>query len=139
MHMETKIYEYLPDEGRAIREEVFVEEQGFDEEFDEVDARAMHVMAYENGKPIGVCRFFTKDDGAYWIGRFAVLKEYRGLGVGRLIMDKAEEHIKLLGGTVLKLSAQTQAQGFYEKVGFVAEGEVFFEQHCPHREMKKEV
>ena len=46
--METKIYDYLPAEGRAIREEVFLKEQGFEEEFDEIDARAMHVMAYEN-------------------------------------------------------------------------------------------
>ena len=72
--MEYRFYDTLPDEAFQIRREVFVEEQGFRDEFDEDDKRAVHLVVFEEGRPIGTCRFFKKsEDGAgYLIGRIAV-------------------------------------------------------------------
>lgn len=135
--METKMYDYLPEDAKVVRTEVFIKEQGFVEEFDAIDNTAMHLVVYDKEQPIGTCRFFTKEDGAYWIGRLAVIKEYRSYGIGRLLVENAEKFIKEAGGLEVKLSAQTQAKGFYEKIGYIGEGEEYLEEHCPHITMKK--
>lgn len=56
--MKTQIYSTLPQEARRIREEVFVREQGFENEFDETDQRAFHLVLYDGEIPVAVCRFF---------------------------------------------------------------------------------
>ena len=50
--MEIKIYEHIPEAARKIREEVFVREQGFEYEFDDIDNRAVHLVMYEAGNPV---------------------------------------------------------------------------------------
>ena len=57
--METKIYNQLPDEAKEIRLEVFVKEQGFEEEFDDIDETAAHIVLFDGSHPVGVCRIFT--------------------------------------------------------------------------------
>ncbi|MDE6869430.1 MAG: GNAT family N-acetyltransferase, partial [Clostridia bacterium] len=78
--MEFKTYDKLPGEAKDIRIEVFVKEQGFEEEFDNVDNYATHVVAFDGGRAIATCRYFCQD-GYYLIGRIAVIKEYRGSGL----------------------------------------------------------
>lgn len=57
--MRFTAYEQLPQEARALREEVFCGEQGFQEEFDETDRTAHHGLLWDDGgQPVGVCRFF---------------------------------------------------------------------------------
>ena len=62
--METKIYNQLPDEAKEIRLEVFVKEQGFEEEFDDIDETAAHIVLFDGSHPVGVCRIFTQTPGA---------------------------------------------------------------------------
>ena len=81
-----KCFDGLPDEARAIRQKVFVEEQGFMDEFDDADASARHLVALDDGKPVGTCRFFHMADGAYIIGRIAVVAECRGKGIGAFLV-----------------------------------------------------
>ena len=57
--MEIKIYNQLPDEAKEIRLEVFVKEQGFEEEFDDIDETAAHIVLFDGSFPVGVCRIFT--------------------------------------------------------------------------------
>ena len=78
----------LFDDARAIREEVFVKEQGFVEEIDETDGKAVHVVCYDQEYPIAVGRYFEDDqEGIYHIGRVAIRKKYRDrhlcIGYGR--------------------------------------------------------
>ena len=70
MDIEIIAYERLPDDSKKIREEVFVIEQGFSEEFDTVDNRAIHFVAYDGLKaPMGTCRIFTEEsDKIYYLG-----------------------------------------------------------------------
>ena len=89
--MEVKIAygnELLPD-AHGIREDVFVREQGFHNEFDEIDAVAWHTVIYDNGRPAATGRAFL-EDGAWHIGRVAVRKEFRGKQYGASVMQALE-------------------------------------------------
>lgn len=91
--METKIYNQLPDEAKEIRLEVFVKEQGFEEEFDDIDETAAHIVLFDGSHPVGVCRIFTDPgSGRVMIGRVAVRKAFRGRGLGADIIKAAEEY-----------------------------------------------
>lgn len=125
------------DDAITIRENVFVIEQGFVEEFDDVDPIAWHVVLYDGDTPIATGRTFLQD-GQFVIGRVAVCKEYRELHVGSVVIRKLEEKIEELGGTEARLSAQVQAQGFYEKLGYHPENDHYhYDQHCLHIDMIK--
>ena len=119
---------------RAIRETVFIREQKVpvELEWDECDATCLHTLATDTaGNPVGTARLLP--DGH--IGRMAVLKEWRGRGVGsallRLLLDEARK--RRLRQAVL--NAQTYAAGFYEKFGFQAVGEEFMDAGIPHVKM----
>jgi len=121
---------------RAVRGEVFKREQGVPDEleWDDLDAVAVHVLARDAfGNAIGCGRLLP--DGH--IGRVAVLRHWRGKGVGTEIMQVliavAREH----GHTELHLNAQTQAVPFYTRLGFSLEGEEFLDAGIPHRHMHR--
>lgn len=89
----------LPAEARKLREDVFIHEQGFQNEFDEIDQCARHVICWENDRAVGTCRFFPAEaDDTYCIGRMAVAKDHRHQQLGTLILEAAEAAIKKLGG-----------------------------------------
>ena len=116
---------------RAVRRKVFVEEQHVPEEleWDDEDERSDHVMAVAlDGTPIGTGRLLR--DGH--IGRMAVLKEWRGLGVGDALMTHLLGLARRSGRTVVVLHAQTHAVGFYARHGFATEGGEFIEEGIPH-------
>ncbi|WP_251443264.1 GNAT family N-acetyltransferase [Veillonella intestinalis] len=140
MDWSVKIYSELPEEARTIRQVVFVEEQGFEEEFDAIDAEAAHLVGFVAGEPVCTCRFFRETEGSsvFIIGRVAVLKSQRGKQLGANILLAAEDFIRVMGGERKKLAAQVRAKGFYESLGYVAEGDVFDEEGCPHVWMVKE-
>lgn len=138
MNIKYKKSHGVCDNARKIRDEVFVKEQGFKDEFDEIDSYATTLVFYDEDKPIGVCRYFKdKAEGEYHIGRVAIIKSYRGKGLGAVIMKTAESEIKTEGGTISLISAQLQARGFYEKQGYTAYGDTYFEEHCEHIQMRK--
>lgn len=119
---------------RAVREAVFVREQGvpLELEWDGLDAAAVHVLAEgADGTPMGTGRLLP--DGH--IGRVAVLPRWRGRGVGRALVAALIEIARRRGLTRVHLSAQTHALPFYEGLGFVAEGEAFMDAGIPHRHM----
>ena len=131
-------YSTLPPEAAAIRQAVFVEEQGFAEEFDTQDADAWHLVLSEDGIAIGTCRLFWDASTKRWIlGRLAVLRTYRGRGWGSVLLTEAEHRARSLGATALWLHAQQQAQPFYEKLGYLPVGAPDEEQGCPHRWMRR--
>ena len=135
-----RIFEYLCQEARCIREEVFVKEQGFRNEFDEIDQTAFHVVFYEDDTPAGVCRCYPGEkEGEYVAGRIAVLKDYRGREMGSRIMATLEEILSARGGRRMILSAQMRARGFYEKNGYTTFGEPYPDEYCPHIHMEKEL
>lgn len=127
------------EDAYKIRREVFIEEQKFTIDKDEIDERAYHVVIYDEDIPIATGRCFSKEDkkDEYIIGRVAVLKKYRGLKIGREVILLLEGKIKELNGKSVELSAQVRAKNFYEKIGYVEYGEVYFDEYCEHIKMKK--
>ena len=135
--MFIKNYASRPDEAKNIRIEVFVNEQGFKEEFDDIDDISTHLVCFDNDKAVATMRFYTHDNSKYYIGRLAVIKSYRGRGIGSLIIKEAERLIKERGGVQVMLHSQCQAQPFYACLGYNAFGESDFDEDCPHQWMKK--
>lgn len=139
MTMDFKEYGALPREAAEIRREVFVEEQGFQEEFDQTDQRAAHLVLFISGQAAATCRYIEKEEGTFLVGRIAVRKPFRKRGLGAELLKEAEQRIAAKGGKRLLVHAQTQARGFYEKQGFFPFGEEDEEEGCPHVWMKKEI
>lgn len=130
--------DYLCDDARLIREEVFIQEQGFHNEFDEIDDLATHIVFYEANIPIATCRYYKgENSNEYIVGRIAIRKIYRGKHIGYVMMKVLEECIFFEGGNLITLSAQIQAQQFYEKNGYTAIGEPYLDEHCQHIHMEK--
>ena len=120
-----------------IRLEVFVEEQNvpIEIEADEYDEVATHVLAFENEKPVGCGRIVFFDDYSK-IGRVAVLADKRGLGFGKMICQELINIAALEGKTKkVVLNSQCSAAKFYERLGFIAEGEVFDDAGIDHIRM----
>jgi len=120
----------------AIRMCVFVREQGVpaEIELDRDDGKAIHFLALISGKAVGTARVVLRR-GRAKIGRMAVLKSYRGMGVGSKLLKRAIETAKRKRAGRIYLHAQESAVGFYEAAGFHAVGPIFDEAAIPHRKM----
>ncbi len=116
-----------------IRRQVFIEEQQVPEEleWDEFDVTSTHFLARYQGKFIACARL--KADGQ--IGRMAVLTTYRNQGVGTRLLQFVIRNAHYAKYNNIYLHAQLNALHFYEKQGFVASGDVFYEANIAHREM----
>jgi len=123
-------------EAVAIRLAVFVDEQQvpFDEELDEYDRDAVHVLAYLAGRPVGTGRLVV--DGSHGIvGRMAVRAEARGAGVGSAVLGELLAAARGRGVRSLQLAAQLHARPFYARFGFVAHGPHFLDAGIWHQRM----
>mgnify|MGYP005851831859 CR=1 FL=1 len=122
---------------RRLRRAVFIDEQGVREadELDDKDDEAIHLLATVGGQPMGSARLMLSGDTGK-IGRVCVIVQARGTGLGAALMRAAVEELRKQPGiTRAKLGAQTHALGFYERLGFVAEGPVYEDAGIPHRDM----
>ncbi|HEU5282772.1 MAG TPA: GNAT family N-acetyltransferase [Burkholderiales bacterium] len=120
---------------RALREEVFVREQGVppELEWDGLDAGCVHVLAESDaGEAIGTGRLLA--DGH--IGRMVVLRGWRRRGVGAAMLDFLLAEARRLGMAEVVLNAQTHALGFYARYGFAPEGAPFLEAGIAHQVMR---
>ncbi len=129
-------YEEGIDKAFYIRKVVFVEEQGvpLQEEIDKHDEQAIHILVFDGGVPVGTGRVF-KDGEQWYIGRVAVLRESRGKGVGRLIMEKLIARARERGAKSVFVHSQMSAMDFYRKLGFAEQGQEFMDAGIPHKEM----
>lgn len=134
--MKVEVFDYLPESAKYIREVVFMQEQGFTEEFDALDGVATHLVAFDGDAPAAVCRVWLAEDG-WHVGRLAVLKEKRGMGLGSLMLAAAETHVHALGGCSISLHAQCRAEQFYRKCGYIPYGEIDYDEGVEHVHMKK--
>lgn len=124
-----------------IRFRVFVAEQHVppEEELDEEDAGATHVIALQHGSTVGTGRLLARDPAIAVIGRMAVDQSWRRRGVGGLILDFLEEEARAQGLRRSVLHAQEYVKSFYAAHGYLEHGEPFDEVNIPHIEMRKEL
>jgi predicted GNAT family N-acyltransferase len=126
----------LRDEAAPIRYAVFVDEQKVptEIELDDWDALSLHALALDaQGRVLGTGRLLP--DGH--IGRMAVLQSARGQGVGTALLRALLQAARARGDREVVLSAQTHAMPFYEKAGFIAEGDEYDDAGIPHRQMRR--
>jgi ElaA protein len=122
---------------RALRRIVFIDEQGVSEadEVDNLDGQAIHLLATQDGQPLGSARLLILGDTGK-IGRVCVLKEARGTGLGAALIRAAIAEFRAHTGVKrAKLGAQTHALGFYQRLGFAATGPEYLDAGIPHRDM----
>lgn len=122
----------------SIRLAVFVEEQGVprDLELDQYDPDYRHLLAVGNdGQPIGTARLTPTGQ----IGRMAVLREWRGRGIGRRLLNRLLDIAAQSDIWEVFLNAQCTAADFYRQAGFQSEGAVFAEAGIPHQRMRKRI
>ncbi|MFE6762638.1 GNAT family N-acetyltransferase [Streptomyces sp. NBC_01423] len=134
-----------------LRKEVFVGEQNVPEEieYDAFDADAVHVIAVAaDGTALGTGRLLHGpaaaahngvDPTAGSLGRLAVSKEARGLGVGAALVRAVEDAARDRGLAAVDLHAQTHALGFYERLGYEPYGPEFMDAGIPHRAMRRAI
>lgn len=125
---------------RRLRREVFIGEQGVSEaeEWDGRDGDALHLLGWSDGQPVATARIFIDGDSGK-IGRVCVLRTARGTGAGAAIMGKALDVLRARGVKTAKLSSQTSAIGFYDRLGFTAYGPEYLDANIPHRDMMLEL
>jgi predicted GNAT family N-acyltransferase len=131
-------------EAMRVRETVFVQEQGVpaELELDQHDPFCVHALARdETGRAVGTGRLLPGEaQGARivsHVGRMAVLKAWRGRGIGSALLSRLIAAARERGDTEIALSAQTHAQAFYRAHGFREEGDEFLEAGIPHRTMRR--
>jgi predicted GNAT family N-acyltransferase len=127
-------------EAFGLRFEVFVDEQGVPRELevDEFDAGATHLVAIQDDRVVGTLRLL-EHGGTAKIGRVAVRAALRGAGVGARLMDHAAGIALDRGFDEIVLHAQVAVAGFYRRLGYVEEGDLFDEAGIPHVAMRKKI
>lgn len=133
------IYSDLFNLAMSLRREVFVEEQRvpYHEEFDEKDVIATHVVIIIRGNVCGTTRLiWDKDRDLTQISRFVIRKSFRGLGIGKKLMNAVLKIIENQGFSRIYLNAQLDKTEFYEKFGFHSCGGEFLDGGITHKRMK---
>jgi predicted GNAT family N-acyltransferase len=131
------------DDALSVRRTVFINEQGVPEhrELDGKDADATHLVAYDDGEPVGTARLrrYERDDrsDAGKVERVAVVEERRDEGLGREIMAAVERAAREAGYEAVVLHAQVPVVEFYAALGYEAVGEEFEDAGIAHRKMTK--
>lgn len=121
---------------QGVRHAVFVAEQGVPAaiEWDGRDAQCLHAVAEAaDAGAIGCGRLLP--DGH--IGRMAVLRDWRGRGVGGALLAHLVALAAAAGHARVALNAQTHALAFYRRYGFVPVGPEFMEAGIAHQAMER--
>lgn len=126
-------WDELQNDAKLIREQVFIQEQHIpvEEEWDAQDAVALHFVVYDQAQPIATARLLQNHS----IGRVAVLKAYRGQGIGKLLMLEMIQQAKHEQRKFLKLSSQVHAVQFYAGLGFQVQGDEYLDCGIAHIDM----
>lgn len=138
VRIELMDWERAHTEAMRIRFVVFVEEQRVpaEMEMDAMDEKCVHALAHsQEGGAVATGRLLP--DGH--IGRLAVLKEWRGKGVGGEILERLVAAARERGDREVALSAQTHALEFYRRHGFIEEGKVYEEAGILHQAMRRRI
>lgn len=134
-----RISSLLSEQAKALRAGVFLDEQGFSVEFDEIDDTCLHLELCDGNAVIAYCRGYEDQEtpGLWHIGRVVVAKAHRGEHLGSTVMQAMEAHLKAFGATSLTVSAQCRVEAFYASLGYQPQGEIYMDEFCPHIRMDK--
>ncbi|MEI7474297.1 MAG: GNAT family N-acetyltransferase [bacterium] len=121
-----------------VKQKVFMEEQDLAKEivFDDIEKWAVHFVVLDEELPVATARMLVNENDSVKVGRVAVIKEYRGQGVGKLLMHRIASYCQKNATKKIKLSSQATAKPFYEKLGYIQTSEEYCEAGIPHYMME---
>ena len=142
--MALKIIDYGTKEYKQVlklRDEILRKPLGlnFSEEELEKEKNNMHMAAYEDDQMLGCCMLVEEDPGTVRLRQMAVVNDVQGKGIGRALMQFAENLARDRGYKRITMHARKNAIGFYEKMGYKKFGDEFMEITIPHIVMEKEL
>ena len=122
-----------------LREDILRRPLGltFSSEELEIEKNNLLIGAFEDGNILGCCMLVEEKPDMVKLRQMAVLNILQGRGIGRALMQFAENLARDHGYKVLTMHARKNAIGFYEKMGYKVKGEEFQEVSIPHYEMEK--
>jgi YbgC/YbaW family acyl-CoA thioester hydrolase len=138
LELRTGDWTALGREAMAVREAVFIREQGIPAAMarDAADDDALHAVAFNRlGLALGTGRLLAAEAGVAKIGRMAVLASVRGASTGRRLLDALVDAARARGDDTVMLDAQASAVGFYRRAGFMSRGEAFEVAGIAHQTM----
>jgi len=133
----TKEYQQMVN----MRNEILRKPLGLNFSTDELEHEKDEILigAFEDEKMLGCCMLIKMTNKTVRLRQMAVMNNLRGKGIGRALMNFAENIARDLGYRTITMHARKTAIGFYEKLGYAVVGEEFFEVTIPHFEMQKEL
>lgn len=132
-------HEYL--QMVQLRNDILRKPLGLSFQPDELEKEKEHILigAFEDDKMLGCCMLINTDPGSVRLRQMAVLNNLQGKGIGRALMQFAENIARDRGFRKISMHARKTATGFYEKLGYVVSGEEFEEVTLPHVVMEKQL
>jgi GNAT superfamily N-acetyltransferase len=112
---------------------------GFTSQELEKEKDNMLIGAFEDDDMLGCCMLVEKDPETVRLRQMAVLNDLQGKGIGRALMNFAENLARDRGYKVLSMHARKNAVGFYEKMGYKVASDEFTEITIPHYVMEKQL
>ncbi|GAA4742548.1 GNAT family N-acetyltransferase [Flavisolibacter ginsenosidimutans] len=142
--MALKIVDYGTDEYKQmlkLRNEILRKPLGLEFSQDELEKEKtnMHMAAYEDERMLGCCMLVEEDPQTVRLRQMAVVNDVQGKGIGRALMQFAENLARDRGYKRITMHARKNALGFYEKMGYKKSGEEFVEITIAHYVMEKEL
>lgn len=130
-------YEQMVD----MRRQILRQPLGLEFENDELQSEKdnLHIAIYEDDEMLGCCMLVKKDDETVQLRQMAVKSGLQGKGIGRVLMQFAENLARDRGFKKITMHARKAVSGFYNKLGYKVNGEEFNEITIPHFVMDKEL
>jgi predicted GNAT family N-acyltransferase len=124
-----------------LRDEILRKPLGlqFTEAEIEKEKTNLHIAAYEDDQMLGCCMLVEEEPGVVRLRQMAVVNDVQGKGIGRALMQFAENLARDRGYKKITMHARNNAVGFYEKMGYRKIGEPFEEITISHYVMEKEL
>lgn len=105
----------------------------------EKEKNNLHIVAYEDERLLGCCMLIEEDPQTVRLRQMAVMNDLQGKGIGKALMQFAENLARDRGYKRITMHARKEAAGFYEKMGYKRTGDEFKEITIPHYVMEKEL
>ena len=142
--MALKLIDYGSPEYRQmvqLRNDILRKPLGLHFDSSELEREKEDILigAFEEDKMLGCCMLISTEPGTVRLRQMAVLKNLQGKGIGRALMQFAENIARDRGFRKITMHARKTATGFYEKLGYVVSGEEFEEVTLPHIVMEKQL
>ena len=124
-----------------LRDEILRKPLGlsFTKEELEKEKNNLHIVAYEDERMLGCCMLLEEDPETVRLRQMAVMNDLQGKGIGKALMQFAENLARDRGYKKITMHARKNALGFYEKMGYKTRGKEFEEITIPHYVMEKEL